>query len=84
MYNIAIGLVILSAAALFFLAWFELCILDDGLDRRTIALLFIIFGTCTIGGDAVLPTALNESWDLIGQASLMLGISIWIMSERGG
>ncbi len=82
MHNIAIGLVILSATALFFLSWFKLCILDDALDGHSAALLLIIFGACTIGGDVVLPQALNDNWDLIGQASLILGIYVWIIIDR--
>lgn len=82
MLNFAIGLVILSSVSLMFLAWFKLCILGDSLDRRSAALLLIIFGVCTIGGDAVLPEILNNSWDLIGQACLIIGIYIWIINDR--
>ena len=82
MLNISIGLVLISAMALFFLAFYKLCILDNKLDGHTVALLLIIFGVCTIGGDTIVPTALNRNWDLMGQASLMAGVFIWMFSDK--
>lgn len=82
MLNFAIGLVILSSVSLMFLAWFKICVLGDSLDRRTFALLLIIFGVCTVGGNTVLPDILSNSWDLIGQACLIIGIYIWIINDR--
>ena len=82
MLNISIGLVLISAIALFCLAFLKLCILDEKLNGHTIALLLIIFGSCTIGGDTIVPTALSSNWDLIGQAGLMLGMFIWIYSDK--
>lgn len=82
MLNIAIGLVLLGAISLFFLAWFKLCILNDALNGHTAALLLMIFGACTIGGDAILPQVLNNSWDLIGQAAILFGAFIWILIDR--
>ena len=82
MLNISIGLVLISAIALFCLAFLKLCILDEKIDGHTIALLLIIFGACTIGGDTIVPTALSNNWDLLGQAGLMLGVFIWIYSDK--
>ena len=82
MFNFANGLVILSSVSLMFLAWFKICILGDSLDRRTFALLLIIFGVCTVGGNTVLPSILSDSWDLIGQSCLIIGIYIWIINDR--
>ena len=79
MLNFPIGLVLISAIALFFLAFFRLCILGKKLDSY--ALLLIIFGACTIGGDMVVPTVLNKNWDLMGQASLMFGVFLWILID---
>ena len=82
MLNCSIGLVLISAIALFFLAFYKLCILDNKIDGHTIAVLMMIFGACTIGGDTILPTVLGRSWDLMGQASLMGGMFIWIFSDK--
>ena len=79
MPSFSTGLVIISAVALFFLAFFKLCILGKKLDSY--ALLLIIFGACTIGGDMVVPTVLNKNWDLMGQASLMFGAFLWILID---
>ena len=82
MLNCSIGLVLISSIALFFLAFFKLCILDNKLDGHTIAVLLIIFGVCSTGGDTILPTVLSRNWDLMGQASLMAGMFIWIFSDK--
>ena len=82
MLNISIGLVLISSMALIFLAFYKLCILDNKLDGHTIALLLIIFGVCSIGGDTIVPTVLSRNWDLIGQASLMAGVFIWIIGDK--
>lgn len=82
MFNFAAGLVILSSASLFFLAWYKLCIMGDALDSHSAALLLIIFGACSIGGDTFLPNILSDWWDLIGQACLIIGTYIWIIKDR--